>query len=379
MDRAELSGRYDTVVIGGGQAGLATAYELARRGQSFVVLDAGARIGDSWRDRWDSLRLFTPAPYDSLPGMPFPAPKHAYPTKDELADYLETYAATFDLPVRAGVKVDAVLKEQDGFIVMAGELRLESRNVVVATGACHTPRVPRFADELDPGILQLHSSDYRRPSQLRRGGVVVVGAGNSGAEIALEVSGRHPTWLSGPDTGQEPTRAGTAADRLLTPIMWFMASRVLSVRNPIGRRARDHFLDPPRGIPLGRVRRKDIAVAGIKRVPRTTGVRNGYPVLEDGRVLEVANVIWCTGFVSDFSWIDLPVLAANGYPIHERGVVKSQPGLYFMGLLFLDTLSSALVGGVGRDADHIASHIELHRSVAGDDRAPAPESHVRSR
>ena len=211
MHHAALSGRYDTIIIGGGQAGLAIGHELARRGLSFVILDAGERIGDSWRKRWDSLRLFTPAPYDSLPGMSFPGPKHAYPTKDELADYLETYAVTFDLPVRAGVKVDAVLKKEDGFIVIAGELRVESHNVVVATGAFHAPRVPQFAGELDPSILQLHSCDYRRPSQLRRGGVLVVGAGNSGAEIALEASRRHPTWLSGRDTGQEPTRAGTSA------------------------------------------------------------------------------------------------------------------------------------------------------------------------
>ena len=343
-----------------------------------MILDAGERIGDSWRKRWDSLRLFTPAPYDSLPGMSFPGPKHAYPTKDELADYLETYAATFDLPVRAGVKVDAVLKEEDGFIVIAGELRVESHNVVVATGAFHTPRVPQFAGELDPSILQLHSCDYRRPSQLRRGGVLVVGAGNSGAEIALEASGRHPTMLSGRDTGQEPTRAGTLPDRLLTPIMWFMASRVLSVRNPIGRKARDHFLDPPRGIPLGRVRRSDIAAAGIERVPRTAGVLDGYPVLEDGRVLDVTNVIWSTGFIADFSWIDLPVFTENGYPMHKRGVVQSQPGLYFMGLLFLDTLSSALVGGVGRDAAHIACQIETRRSGGGLDRASTPETYVRN-
>ena len=379
MDHAASADWHDTIIIGGGQAGLATAHALAIRGLSFVILDAGERIGDSWRMRWDSLRLFTPAPYDSLPGLSFPAPRHTYPTKDEVADYLETYAATFDLPVRAGVRVDAVLKEDDEYVVIAGERRLKTRNVVVATGACHTPRIPRFAEELDPGILQLHSSDYRRPSQLRQGGVLVVGAGNSGAEIALEAADRHSTWLSGRDTGQEPAAAGTVADRLLTPIMWFMASRVLSVRNPIGRKARDHFLDPPRGIPLGRVRRKDITAAGIERVPRTAGVRNGYPVLEDGRVLEVANVIWCTGFTSGFSWIELPVFAENGYPIHERGVVKSQPGLYFMGLLFLDTLSSALVGGVGRDADHIASQIEFHRSVAGQDRASEPESHVRNR
>jgi putative flavoprotein involved in K+ transport len=362
MKHPARSGQYDTIVIGGGQAGLATGYELARRGLPFVILDAGDRVGDSWRKRWDSLRLFTPGRYDSLPGMPFPGPKDAYPSKDEAADYLETYAAAVELPVRTGVKVDRLFKDQDRFVLTAGTLQFEAHNVVVATGAYHTPCIPEFAEELDPAIVQLHSSEYRSPSQLRDGGVLVVGAGNSGAEIALDSVQRHPTWLSGRDTGQEPTRAGTLPDRLLTPFIWFMASRVLSVRNPIGRKARDHFLDPPRGIPLGRVRRKDFPAAGIERVPRTAGVRDGSPMLEDGRVLDVSNVIWCTGFVPDFSWIDLPIPVANGYPIHDRGVVESQPGLYFMGLLFLHTLSSALLGGVGRDADHIAGRIMSTRS-----------------
>jgi putative flavoprotein involved in K+ transport len=149
--------------------------------------------------------------------------------------------------------------------------------------------------------------------------------------------------------------------------MWFVASRVLNVRNPIGRKVRDRFIDPPRGIPLGRARRKDILAAGIERVPRTTDVRDGSPMLEDGRVLDVTNVIWCTGFVPDYSWIDLPVVGENGYPTQNRGVVESQPGLYFMGLLFLSTLSSALVGGVGRDAEHIAAHLMSTRSRRGGD------------
>jgi putative flavoprotein involved in K+ transport len=238
---------------------------------------------------------------------------------------------------------------------------------VVATGAYHTPRVPDFAAELDQSIVQLHSSQYRNPSQLREGGVLVVGAGNSGAEIALELAHHHRTWLSGRDTGQEPTRAGSLPDRLLVPIMWFLATRVTNVRTPIGRKVRDRFLDPPRGIPLGRVRRKDIFAAGIERVPRVAGVRDEYPALEDGRILDVSNVIWCTGFVPDFSWIDLPILGENGFPVHDRGVVESQPGLYFMGLLFLSTLSSALVGGVGRDAEHIARQVMRARATLGRD------------
>ena len=184
----------------------------------------------------------------------------------------------------------------------------------------------------------------------------MVGAGNSGAEIAIELAPRHQTWLSGRDTGQEPTRAGSLPDQLFTPIMWFMATR-LTVKTRFGRKLRDHFLNPPRGIPLGRVRRKDFAAAGIQRVPPMTGVMNGCPVLEDGKVLEASNVIWCTGFTPAYDWIDLSLPTHNGVPIHDRGIVESCSGLYFVGLPFLYSLSSALLGGVGRDARHIVDHI----------------------
>jgi putative flavoprotein involved in K+ transport len=345
-----------TVVIGGSQAGLAVGYYLKRRQLPFVILDENGRIGDAWRKRWDSLRLFTPGRYDGLPGMPFPGSPGAYPTKDETADYLEAYARAFELPVRTGVRVDRLAKSGDGFEVRCGQHTLFAENVVVATGASNNPRVPSFARELDQCIAQLHSKEYRNRSQIQEGGVLVVGAGNSGAEIAMELAPHHQTWLSGPDTGQEPARAGSRLDHLLTPMMWFVATR-LTVKTALGRKLRDRFLDPPRGIPLGRVRRKDFAPAGIKRVPRTTGVKNGYPLLEDGTVLTVSNVIWCTGFRPDYHWIDLSLPTHNGLPIHDRGIVESCPGLYFMGLLFLYSLSSALVGGVGRDAEHIVDHI----------------------
>ena len=347
----------DTVVIGASQSGLAVGYHLMRAGRPFVILDEHDRVGDAWRRRWDSLRLFTTAKYDGLPGMPFPAHHRSYPSKDEVADYLEAYAERFDLPVMTGVRVEQVARHGQLFDVAAGERTLSAANVVVATGASHTPRVPGFAGQLDAAILQLHSSEYRNPSQLRDGGVLVVGAGNSGAEIALEVSQHHPTWLSGPDTGQEPTSAGSLPDRLLMPLMWLVASKVLTVKTPLGRKVRRHFFEPPRGIPLGRVRRKDIAAAGIERVPRVAGVQDGYPTLDDGRTLEVATVLWCTGFVLDLSWIDLPVTDEYGFPVQERGAVPSQPGLYFLGLPFLHSLSSGLLGGVGRDAAHIAEHI----------------------
>jgi putative flavoprotein involved in K+ transport len=347
--------RFETVIVGGGQAGLATGYHLARRGRPFVILDAGRRVGDPWRGRWDSLRLYTPGRYSGLPGMPFPADPWHYPTRDEVADYLEAYAARFQLPVRGGVRVDGLTRKEERFLVSAGDRRFEADNVVVASGAYHHPRVPEFAPDLDPALLQLHSTGYRRPSQLRDGGVLVVGAANSGAEIALEVSATHPTWVSGPHPGNEPARAGGRADRLTTPAVWFTFSKVLSVHNPVGRRLRPRLLTA--AAPLARVRRKDLAAAGVERVPRTVGVRDGLPLLEDGRVLEVANVVWCTGFRHDFGWIDLPVFDAGDQPHHDRGVVPDAPGLYFVGLFFLASITSALLGGVGRDAEHVAARI----------------------
>lgn len=348
--------RFETVIIGGGQAGLSVGYHLAKRGRPFVILEANERIGDSWRKRWDSLSLFTPARYDGLAGWPFPAADWSFPTKDEMADYLEAYASHFELPVRTDVRVEGLSRNGERFVVAAGGKLFEAENVVVAMADFQRPKMPAFAGELNPGIVQFHSYDYRNPSQLRDGGVLIVGAGNSGAEISLEVSRTHPTWLSGRDTGHIPFRIeGVASRLLLAPLaLRFVFHRVLSVNTPIGRRARPKIL--ANGAPLIRVKPGDLAAAGVERVPRVVGVRDGSPLLEDGRVLEVANVVWCTGFHPGFSWIKLPVFGAEG-PTHERGIVGSEPGLYFVGLEFLYAMSSVMVHGVGRDAEHIARHI----------------------
>jgi putative flavoprotein involved in K+ transport len=353
--------RYETVIVGGGQAGLAAGYHLARRGRSFVILDANRRVGDAWRRRWDSLRLFTPARYSGLPGMPFPAPAFSFPSKDEVADYLETYAARFELPVRTGVRVDRLGSDGDRYQLTAGDRRFDADNVVVASGAYQRPRIPGFAAELDRGILQLDPHRYRNPSQLPDGAVLVVGAGNSGAEIAFELSRTRATSLSGADVGHIPVRPGSRWDRLLTPPVWWFASRVLTVQTPIGRTVRPKALSVT--APLERVRPKELAAAGVERVPRTVGVRDGWPVLADGRVMEVATVLWCTGFRPDFTFVDLPVLDADGVPDHHRGVVRSQPGLYFLGLWFLSAFTSSLLGGVGRDAEAIAEQIASRRPV----------------
>jgi putative flavoprotein involved in K+ transport len=346
---------FETVIVGGGQAGLATGYHLARRARSFVILDASERIGEAWRNRWDSLRLISPARYSGLPGWPLPAPPRSFPKKDELADYLEAYAARFELPVRTGVNVDRVSRNGSGYLLSSGDLRFEADNVVVASGGYQRQRVPAFASELETGIVQLDSTQYRNPSQLQDGPVLVVGAGNSGAEIAFEVSRLHPTWLSGRDVGQTPVRHGGTLDRLFTPVFWFAISRVLSTRTFVGRRARPKMLT--KALPLEPVRRKDLAAARIERLPRTTGARDGLPVLEDGRALEAANVIWCTGFTADFGWIDLPAFDTDEEPAHDRGVVEDEPGIYLVGRFFQFSLASSLIGGVGRDAEYVARHI----------------------
>jgi putative flavoprotein involved in K+ transport len=344
----------ETLIVGGGQAGLATGYHLARLGQSFLILDANERTGDSWRKRWDSLRLFTPAYLSSLPGLDFPGLRSRCPTRNEIADYLEAYAARFDLPIRHGLSVDSVSKANDHFMISAGDRHFAAKNVVLATGAYQAPYVPNFAAQLDPGITQLHSSKYRRPSQLADGDVLVVGAANSGAEIALEVSATHRTWLSGRHPGSEPTRPGSRVDQLLTPPFWLFLSRVASVTNPIGRRMRPQMIKAT--LPLGRVKLKDLESAGVVRLPRTISARHGRPVMEDGGVVEVPNVVWCTGYRAMFDWVHLDVFDQEGQPVHDRGAT-GVPGLYFIGLFFLSSLASSLVGGVGRDAEYIARHI----------------------
>jgi putative flavoprotein involved in K+ transport len=353
--------RAETIVIGGGQAGLSVGYHLSRRGLPFLILEANQRIGDSWRSRWDSLRLFTPARFDGLAGMPFPAPAHAFPTKDEMANYLESYAARFNLPIRTGVKVDRLTKRGNKFVVSAGNREFEAENVVVAMADFQSPRVPSFASELDPAIVQLHSREYRNLGQLREGAVLVAGAGNSGAEIAIEVARSHTTWMAGRETGQVPFRIdGVAARVVLVPFLFRVVfHRVLTIKTPMGRKARPNALKG--GAPLIRVKRADLTTAGVQRVPRVVGVRNGLPLLEDARTLDVANVIWCTGFHPGFSWIDLPVFADSGAPLHEGGVVTSEPGLYFVGLHFLYAFSSTMIHGVGRDADRIAAAIAARR------------------
>ena len=350
--------RFDTVVIGGGQAGLAMGYYLKEQGRHFTILDAGERIGDAWRRRWDSLRLFTPAVLGGLPGMPFPLPGSYFPTKNEMADYLGEYARRFNLPVRLGRRVDSLRREGDGYLVSAGEERYVAENVVVATGPYHMPLVPDFAGRLDPSITQLHSSAYRKLDQLPEGDVLVVGAGNSGAEISLELAATRHTYLSGRDTGHVPGRVHQR--RLPRHILfgwfvgWWLLGR-LTVDTRLGQKGRE--FNRSRGAPLVRLTPRELIKAGVERVPRVECAVDGKPQLADGRVLEVVSVVWATGFRPDFGWIELPILGEDGYPAQHRGVVERTPGLYFLGLPFQYTFASSTIGGVGKDARYIAGHI----------------------
>jgi putative flavoprotein involved in K+ transport len=364
------TGRIETVVIGAGQAGLATGYHLRQRGRPFVILDGNDRVGDGWRRHWDTLRLYTPVRYDGLPGMPFPGSPWTFPLKDEVADYLEAYANRFDLPVRTGVRIQRLEAREGGYEVFTEDERIEADNVVVATGTFgRTPSVPEFAAGLDPGVLQLHSSEYRRPDQLQPGPVLVVGASHSGSDVAYEVASSHPTSLCGPDHGQIPIRLDGPMLRFVFPVLIFMARHVITRRTPIGRRAMHEIRF--HGAPMLRVKREDLRDRGVERLlPRVAGVDDGRPVLDDGRVLEVTNVVWCTGFRQVFDWIDVPVIGADGWPREYRGVVDDAPGLFFCGLSFQYGFSSMVLPGVGRDAAYLADRIAARAGKRSTARSP---------
>ena len=295
--------------------------------------------------------------------MPYRAPRWSYPGKDEFADYLETYAAELGLPVRLGTCVAGLTAPAGapvgsaGYVVTTDSGQVRADNVVIATGTYgRTPLVPDFADRLDPSIVQLHSSEYRRPGQLPPGQVLVVGASHSGCDIADEVAATHPTILAGRDTGQIPVSFSSPLIKLVFPAMLFAFGHVLTRRNPLARRLTDEFRF--RGGPRLRVQRRDLAASGVDWVTdRVTGVEDGKPVIGDGGALDVAVVIWCTGFRQEFGWVDLDVFDEHGWPHEFCGVVSDAPGLYFMGLGFQSSARSMLIPGAAHDSAHIAQQI----------------------
>ncbi|WP_353815899.1 flavin-containing monooxygenase [Agromyces sp. SYSU T00266] len=353
--------QHDTVVVGGGQAGLTIGAELARLGRDQVILDAQERVGQAWRRRWDSLRLNTPAKYDALPGLAIGDDPFAFPTKDEFADYLERYAAATALPIVTGARVTVLERLDDHYVLTtAGGRRFAAANVVIATGPHQVPRLPSFAGRLAPHIVSLHSDRYRNPGQLAPGRVLVVGFGNSASEIALDVSRSHETWISGRPSGELPIRHGRAAARFAFPVVRFFGLHVATADSPLGRRILAH--QNGRAEPLIRVRRRELAAAGVRMVSRTTGTEGGRPVVE-GVALDVANVIWCTGFDEDFGWVHLDAFRGGRRPHHDHGAVDGAPGVYLLGQHLLQSEGSGTLVGVGRDARRIAQRIAATPAV----------------
>ena len=356
-DNSNEKTNWGTIIVGAGQAGLSAGYHLIKTNEDFIIIDANSRVGDSWRKRWDTLHLFTPSQLDGLPGFPFPASKDTMPSKDEMADYLEKYAEKFKLPIRLQEKVNRISGSQPGFEISTSKGVLTCERLIIATGTNPLPRIPDFAKDLDKSIHQVHSSQYLNPDSLPAGSVLVVGAGTSGVEIAIELAKSRQTYISGHPTFHIPDLLFRYAGWLF----WWFASNILSTSTPVGRKAKKRLVKG--GGPLVNVSVKDLVAAGVKQVPRVAGVENGQPKLEDGHNIPVSTVLWATGFKPDFSWIDLKVTySERGWPETNRGVSEDVKGLYFLGLLFQYSLTSGLVGGVGRDAAFIVKHIQQHKN-----------------
>ena len=369
----------ETLIIGAGQAGLSTGYHLRQRGREFLVVDGNERVGDNWRRQYDSLRLFTPAKADGLDGLPFPTGPWHFPTKDEMADYLELYAVTFDLPVRLQTRVERLTRDGDRFVASLDGHRLSCDNVVIATGTFgRTPSVPAFAAELDPRILQLHSSEYRRPAQLPDGPVLVVGASHSGLDIGHELGASRPTTVVGPARGNVPLEWDTRALRLAFPLIKLGFNHVLTRRTPMGRKTMAQIRH--HGAPQLRVKRHHLEERGVEWVEdHVTGASpDGRPQLADGRAFDVASVVWATGFRQAYDWVDLPLEVKDGWPTEYRGVVEGVPGLFFCGLAFQYAFASGEMNGVGRDAAYVARKIASRsrtaaKSTVSSKTAPIPD------
>ncbi|MBW8350047.1 NAD(P)/FAD-dependent oxidoreductase [Bacillus sp. IITD106] len=344
---------YDVVVIGGGQAGLAMGYYLRKTPLSYIILDNNKSVGEAWRKRYDSLVLFTPRSYSSLPGLVLEGDPLGFPTKNEIADYLERYVKTFDLPIQLKCEVTKVRKENDEYHIVADDTILKSKKVIIATGPFHTPRIPSFAKDLPNNVIQLHSSEYKNPSQLNRGSVLVVGGGNSGAQIAVELSDSHETYLSiGHKIRFLPLSIGKKS------FFWWCEKIGLLMASGdsfIGKKFKDKP-DPIFGFEL----KEKIKNYEVQLKTRTKSIKENVIQFEDLSTLKVKNVIWATGFNKDYSWIEIHNLFdGNGNIRHTRGITD-YAGLYFLGLPWQHRRGSALLLGVGDDAEFLAQHIESH-------------------
>jgi putative flavoprotein involved in K+ transport len=347
---------YDVLVIGAGQAGLSMGYFLKKTDLSFLLLDQSGEVGESWRKRYDSLKLFTPRLYSSLPGLPLSGDANGYPTKDEIGDYVSHYAKTFSIPVMLHTVVEKLEREGDYFVLSTNQGDFRSKQIVVATGPFHQPNIPMFSEFLSEEVLQLHSSEYKNPDQLQNGATVVVGGGNSGAQIAVELANHTQVYLS---VGHNPKFL--PQNVLGRSIFWWIDKVGIykaNVHSKVGQMIKNNP-DPIFGYEL-KWKLKD---GGVQQKRKAVSAHENQMIFEDHSRVEVRNVIWSTGFKSDFSWISIPfLLNDNGMPIHKRGVTPIK-GLYFLGLPWQYRRSSALLLGVGGDAKYLAEHLMLNRST----------------
>jgi putative flavoprotein involved in K+ transport len=364
--------RFDVVVIGAGQAGLAIGYFLARAGRRFLIVDRADSIAAAWRSRWDSLTLFTPRRYDSLPGLAFAGEPDGYPRRDEVIAYLEQYAAAFELPVELKSAVRSLNADGGGFLVALEDRQIEADQVVVATGPFQLPRVPALAEELALDVFQTHSTGYRRPSDVPEGTVLVVGGGNTGFQIAKELAATHRVQLA-VGSRQTPLPQMFLGRDLF---WWLTKTRLLkkTVESRLGRRLRD------RDTLIGS-RPRQLKRAGVELKPRAVAASGRKVSFADGSELDVDAVIWATGYRPDHSWIQLPVTDPNRRVSHRRGVTDV-PGLYFLGLSWQHTRGSALLGWVKHDAEFIAEQIDAfaelqiapERDTTGTESVRAPQA-----
>lgn len=362
--------RHEVIVVGAGQAGLSAGYHLKCRGIDHVILDGAARIGNVWRERWDSLKLFTPAKFGSLDGYRFPVHPDTYPTKDQMADYLESYVSKYALPVRLDTRVVRLHRANGYFRVETTNGVYEADHVVVAAASYQKPRLPAFARTLDERVVQMHSHQYKNPAQLPGGPVLLVGASNSGAEIAIDLARTHQVWLCGRDVGHVPFDIhGFLGRKLLVRlVVRGMFHHLLTMRTPMGRSFRSKMHG--HGMPLIRTRPWQLDRAGVRRAGKITGFRGDKALSDDGSEIPFASVIWCTGFYPGFEWIDLPVLDEHGAPRHRFGKSTDIKGLYFVGLHFQYAVSSTMVAGAGRDARRVAGWIARARAGRGHTKGP---------
>ncbi|MET3697896.1 putative flavoprotein involved in K+ transport [Bacillus oleivorans] len=340
----------DVVVVGAGQAGIAMGYYLKQTGLSFVLLDANKKIGESWRQRYDSLVLFTPRAYSSLPGLPMTGDQEGFPAKDEVASYLEEYVDHFDLPVMLNTKVNTVSKSDFGFEIRTNKGVIEAKQVVIASGAFQKPYIPIGLNESKHDMFQMHSSSYRAPSQIPDGPVLVVGGGNSGAQIAAELAEERQVFIA------VSQRFKFLPLRLLGKSIFFWLEWIGLLYAGVDTKKGKWFRkqsDPIFGKELqSLITKKKIVVK-----PRVEKVQANEAVFSDKSKLTIRNIIWATGFTPSYDWIDIAgAVSSEGKPIHERGVSPVR-GLYFIGLPWQYQRGSSLICGVARDAKFLISFI----------------------